>query len=188
MSNKCLQSIRRITLPVVLLGVSITVFPATANAYPDSSRFEPSSEEFQICASQLLAAGMDQPQVAITCARTLHPTELSECVATIEANTELTAEDVLARCERVRRPVELATCVTDINAGREDAIALDVLDYCRRSLLPIRFSNCVLGVGSQINFESTAVALEACITADDRLVDEELLPDFIFREGSSEMP
>ncbi|NJN87408.1 MAG: hypothetical protein HC881_15250 [Leptolyngbyaceae cyanobacterium SL_7_1] len=177
---------RGITIPVVLLGLSITILPATANSYPDSSRFEPSSEEFQTCASQLLAAGVAQPQVAITCARTLHPTELSDCVATIEATTELNAEDILARCERVRRPAELATCVTDINTGRGDAIALDVLDYCRRSLLPIRFSNCVLGVGSEVNFESTAVALEACISASDRLLEEELLPDFIFREESSE--
>lgn len=184
MQNKPLRSIQGITISLATLGLAMTALPVTANFYPDSYRLDPSEEDFQVCASELLAAGIEQADAAVTCARTLRPTELSQCVLNVEQATELAGEDILARCQRVRRPMELSTCLTNINSERSDAIAINVLDYCRRSALPIRFSSCVLGVGREINFESTTVALEACSSAGDRLNNEEVLPDFIFRENN----
>lgn len=161
----------RSVLPVAiaaLIAAHVPLKPATA-AIDDS---------FQLCAAELLEAGVERQVAATACASALHPEELSACVLNIEQSTELAATDAVAACRRVRRPQELSTCVVDLNQTLENAVALEILDNCRRSLLPERYASCVSGIHGTTNYTPTESML-ICISAGDRPRD--LAPSFIPR-------
>ena len=138
-----------------LFAMAIPPEPATAN-----------SNEFEICAAELLRTNISRNLAAKVCAEALYPEDLSLCVLKINAQTPIIADEALYGCQRVRRPLELASCVVDINQYTQNPEALLVLDRCHRSLLPLRFSECVIGLSREIDFSSTE-ALETCITAED---------------------
>ncbi len=139
--------------------------------------------EYEICARELLEAGLPDSDVADACGEALHPADLSECVLEIEEETAIAPETALASCKRVRRPVDLASCVIDIDEDTERVIPLNALDYCRRSLLPLTFSDCVLGLREELLDLDPIPAMDVCITADDRPV--EYLLDFVFSDPGS---
>ena len=165
MVNKGLRShwIRLSTIPFTAAGIVALSLPAAA-IFPAGYRLDPTREDFQTCASELLASGVSEAETAIACSQALHPEELSECVVRIDEATIVEAPDALSRCRRVRRPTEMATCVIEIAEVRGEAIAPEALDYCRNTLLPLRFSNCVAGITTEIPL-SNEVALATCIAA-----------------------
>jgi hypothetical protein len=146
--------------------------PSAASRYRD----EYDAREFQQCVAELRAANIVVEQADIACAMALEPTDLSECVLSINTFTVLAGDVALFSCFRVRRPVELAECVVDINAEVLEprvsgealgAIATATLDHCRRSLLPLRFSACVRGLDREILYDEPRQALSTCIDAED---------------------
>lgn len=123
-------------------------------------------DQFQICAAELLRAGISRENAARTCAEALEPKDLSLCVLKIEQLTPIAADDALFACMRVRRPKELASCTVDINQHTQGSDPVSVLANCRRTLLPLRFSECVIGLSREIDF-SVEGALATCIDAED---------------------
>lgn len=168
-------------MPLLVAGLALTampVQPTQAATYYNPRPYRSSAENYENCAAGLLSTGLQSEETADACAGALYPEALSSCVTTIDAETELTAEDALFGCRRVRRPHELASCVLGITGiSTEGTAPLDVLTYCRRSLLPVRFSNCVAGIASQVTAFSTTEMMTNCIAATNR--PRQVLPNFI---------
>ncbi|WP_204104847.1 MULTISPECIES: hypothetical protein [Spirulina sp. CCY15215] len=173
-------------LPVTALLVAT---PSQANIFSDldvfSRRYRQGqfTEEFAECATQLLGVGVREDQAAIACSEALEPTDVSQCVSSIDTGTVINELYALFACFRVRRPLELAECVVTINdnvlvtrtelagnitvaATELEPLALSTLDHCRRSLLPTRLSACVVGLSQQIPLTPSR-ALNTCIDAED---------------------
>lgn len=173
-------------LPVTALLVAT---PSQANIFGDldvfSRRYRQGqfTEKFAECATQLLGVGVREDQTAIACSEALEPTHVSECVSSIDTQTEINELYALFACFRVRRPLEMAECVVTINenvlvsrgelagnitvaATEIEPLALSTLDHCRRSLLPKRLSACVVGLSQQIPLTPSR-ALNTCIDAED---------------------
>ncbi len=160
----------------LLLSVAIAT-PSSAffyNYYNDSD----DPEDFEDCAEELLDSGLPDEQVAIACAESLVPEDLSACVSDITAHTPVEANTALSECFRARRPVELANCTVDITretiepyyrSDLDDAGvgARDALELCRRSLLPERYSACVVGLSRPRLNLTPMDAMSACIEAED---------------------
>lgn len=123
-------------------------------------------DQFQICAAELLRAGISRENAARTCAEALYPKDLSLCVLKIEELTPVAADEALFACMRVRRPKELASCMVNINQRTQGSDPLLVLANCRSTIRPLRFSECVIGLSREIDF-SLPSALATCIDAED---------------------
>jgi hypothetical protein len=147
--------------------VGVTPLPAQSAPLPD---FALKANDYQVCASQLLTAGIENDVAADACAEALHPHDLSRCVLRIEAGTEVLAEDALSGCKRVRRPLDMSSCVLNVDDDSQGTVPNEALDYCRRSLLPLEFSECVIGLRREIDY-TPLTAMNICISADDRPVD-----------------
>jgi hypothetical protein len=167
---------RGVVLPLSGLVMAFTVPIAPAQAQSTDSDYRARQRDYQICAAQLLEAGVVETVAADACAAALAPRDIGECVSSISSETPIVATDALANCRQVRRPVDLATCVIDISALTENALLSDTLDSCRRSLLPRRFSNCVVWLSLETAIDPGA-ALNACIAAGDR--PRNVLPSFV---------
>lgn len=125
---------------------------------------------FQLCASELLRAGISAAGASDACSAALYPKDLTICVTSIDRQTNIAAADALATCRQVRRPRDLAACVVNISKNTQSVAALDVLDNCRRSLLPVRFADCVVGLNREVDF-SVAQVMATCIDGSDRPQD-----------------
>lgn len=139
--------------------------------------FQIQRNEYETCAANLLAAGIDPPIAAEACGEVLRPKDLSNCVERITRQTSVAALDALLTCRQVRRPLELASCVVDINRETDNPALPEVLDTCRRSLLPKRFADCVVGLSRRIDNLSPTSAMATCLDAGDPVVD--VAPNFI---------
>jgi hypothetical protein len=169
------RSISTIAATVGGLALAVPLFPALATEIP-VSQFD-----YESCAGNLLASGIDADVVAASCGSMFRPQELGSCVVDIAQNTPVDEMDALSNCRQVRRPLELATCVVNIHSMTKDPVIGEVLDRCRRSLLPERFANCVVGVSNPINASKINIppseAMNACIDARDRI--EDTFPTYI---------
>ena len=143
-----------------LMAVAIPSQPAAA--YPRNN--------FQLCASELLRAGISPAAATDACSAALYPRDLTICVVRIDRETNIAAADALATCKQVRRPRDLATCVVNIRNGTQNAPVPDILDNCRRSLLPVRFADCVVGINRELDFSATQI-MASCIDGSDRPQD-----------------
>ncbi len=141
-----------------LLAVGIPAPSAQARNYDNN---------FRLCASELLEAGIAAPVAADACAAALYPRDLTICVVRIDRETNIAAADALETCRQVRRPKDLAKCVVNISNGTQNAVVRDILDNCRLSLLPVRFSECVVGLNKEVDFSAGQV-MATCIDASDR--------------------
>ncbi len=150
-----------ISLPAILF-LAFSPSRAVAEDYD----FEASQDDFNDCASSLVASNISGEAAAIACADTIEPDELSACVSKIQNNLEIASEEALAACYRVRRPEELASCVVDIGNNLGDAEPTLALNNCRRSLLPTRYANCTLGIQNSVPDLSVTEAMETCISAE----------------------
>lgn len=164
--------IRFAATQLAIAGWLAMTLPSTAATVPSSYR-----NDFRSCAGRLVSVGVSSDAAATACAESLGPRDLSKCVAQIEGQTELTAEDALATCRQVRRPNQLATCVVGISRNSQGEAVPAVLDYCGRSLLPERFAECVVGLRREIDVATTQ-AMDTCISARDRLTSD-FLPTFV---------
>ncbi|MDJ0735847.1 MAG: hypothetical protein QNJ47_17590 [Nostocaceae cyanobacterium] len=126
------------------------------------------SNDYRVCAAQLIKASITVDAASQACAKALRPRELSGCVAKIEKRTELDAVDALSSCSMARRPEDLAKCVVGITTNTKDSVNPAVFDYCGRSLLPVRFAQCVVGLNAEIEFATTR-AMDTCIDATDQV-------------------
>ncbi|MBF2022767.1 MAG: hypothetical protein IGR93_22415 [Hydrococcus sp. C42_A2020_068] len=102
--NFCVCLSAAISLPTILLTLSIPIRPAAA------------ANEFSVCVNELIDRGVPAQQAGVACSDALIPKELSECVSKIREGTPIKPEEALTACYRVRRPVDLANCVVDIHA------------------------------------------------------------------------
>lgn len=154
-------------------GLGTTWVP-TAHAFFYPFDLEPDAGDFEACAANLTAEGVDEALAAAVCGRALHPEDLGACVVEMDYEA-LSVDAVLSACTQVRRPDELAGCFNDIR-GQDTAVAeANVLDNCRRSLLPERFANCVVGLRQEVML-STDEVMASCIAAGDR--PRNVLPSF----------
>jgi hypothetical protein len=101
--NFCIRWSTVVTLPTILLTLSIPIRPAAAG------------NEFDTCITELIDSGVSAKQAGVACSDALIPKELSECVGKIREGTPIKPEDAVTACYRVRRPVDLANCVVDIH-------------------------------------------------------------------------
>lgn len=138
----------------------VTAIPCAPAAALRIRSIEP-PDDYQVCATRLLRAGISPNDLANACSGALHPDELSRCVLRIKLRTPINPQDALSACSQVRRPEDVSNCVLEINSHTKNPPIADVLDYCRRSLLPISFSDCVVGLNRAIDI-STARALDSC--------------------------
>lgn len=159
--NKFSRFIRFSATPLTalwLLAVGIPNQPAEARNYDNN---------FRLCASELLKAGIAASAAADACAASLYPRDLTICVVRIDQETNIAAADALATCRQVRRPKDLAKCVVNISNGTQNAVEREILNNCRLSLLPERFAECVVGLNKEVDFSAGQV-MATCIDASDR--------------------
>ena len=104
MQNLSLRISAIISLPTILLTLSLPVRPAAA------------ANEFSACVSEIIGSGVPADLAGVACSDALEPEELSECVSDIRAATPIEGQAALTACYRVRRPVDMAECVVDIHA------------------------------------------------------------------------
>jgi hypothetical protein len=135
-----------------------------------------SQVNYEGCASEMLGHDLNEDTIALACATSFQPKELSACVSQIASNTAISAADALDACREVRRPQELASCTVRIDADFGPDQPLKVLDSCRRSLLPEEFANCTIGLNNQILMD-VDTAMATCLDASDRVRDA--FPTFI---------
>ncbi|NJL86229.1 MAG: hypothetical protein HC886_09980 [Leptolyngbyaceae cyanobacterium SM1_1_3] len=147
-------------LPVIQFAIAGLMAASLPLATPHAAL----SNDFQTCATGLLAAGAESEVAAAACASALNPDYLAECVTDIKAQTQLVLSDIVFACRRVRRPQELASCTTDIHLSLMLDDSASTLDSCRRSLLPLRFSDCVVGLNQAAGLDLDD-ALDRCIGA-----------------------
>ncbi len=126
------------------------------------------SNDYRVCAAQLVKAGITVDAASQACAKALRPRELSACVANIEKRTELDAVNALSSCSMARYPEDLAKCVVGISRNSKEGVNPGIFEYCGRSLLPVRFAQCVVGLGAEMEFATTR-AMETCIDATDQV-------------------
>lgn len=174
------RSISTVAATVGGLALTVPLSPVSATEIPVSQL------DYESCAGNLLASGIDADVVAASCGSMFRPQELGSCVVDIAQNTPVDEMDALSNCRQVRRPLELATCVVNIHSMTKDPVIGEVLDRCRRSLLPERFANCVVGVSNPINAPKFNIppseAMNACIDAPDRI--EDIFPTYIPQDDS----
>lgn len=145
---------------LLLIAVAIPSEPAAA--LPRNN--------FQLCASQLLRAGISAAAATDACSAALYPRDLTVCVYRIDRETNIAAADALTTCKQVRRPRDLASCVINISNGTQNAPVPEILDNCRRSLLPVRFADCVVGINREVDFSASQI-MASCIDGSDRPQD-----------------
>lgn len=126
--------------------------------------------DYDICASELLDAGVDAEAAAIACAGAYRPTDISSCVTGVLDAADVSVIAALTACSRDRRPDEVATCVADIHADLVVDDSQAVLDRCHRTILPKRYAACVIGIADEIGY-ATEDALATCIAAGYRPVN-----------------
>lgn len=160
-STKFSRFIRFSATPLAALWLSVVGIP---NQPAEARNYD---NNFRLCASELLEAGIAASVAADACAAALYPRDLTICVARIDRETNIAAEDALATCRQVRRPKDLAKCVVNISNGTQNAVVRDILDNCRLSLLPLRFADCVVGLNKEVDFSAGQV-MATCIDASDR--------------------
>ncbi|MGF1518213.1 MAG: hypothetical protein ACFCVB_10460 [Nodosilinea sp.] len=137
------------------------------------------ANDFEVCTSRLIEAGIDGGAAAAACGKALHPADLSSCTLDVVGVADIDAEQALLACQRDRRPQELATCVSDIHQSLEIASSTAVLNNCRRSILPVRFAGCVVGVAAAATL-TPAESMSRCSAAGYR--PEDVAPTFIFSQ------
>lgn len=169
-------SMRAIARLSAIALVGTLASPALAFPFYPGGIREGTLEDYEACAEQLLELDVDDSLVSLACGTSYKPRDLSECVADIDLETEISALTALDACREVRRPTELASCTIDIAAKTTTADLPVVLDRCRRSLLPERYANCVVGITNASDLPPLAV-MDDCIDADDRVRD--FYPTFI---------
>lgn len=135
------------------------------------------ANDFEVCTSSLIDAGIDGSAAAAACGKVLHPADLSSCTLDVVSVADVDAEQALLACRGDRRPKELATCVSDIHQSLEIASSTAVLNHCRRSILPMRFADCVVGVATATPL-TPAESMSRCSAAGYR--PEDVAPTFIF--------
>ncbi|WP_341526682.1 hypothetical protein WKK05_29765 [Nostoc sp. UHCC 0302] len=148
--------------PVVAVAGSLTI------SLPSMALSLSYSNDYRVCAAQLLKAGVTSEYAAQGCATAIRPRDLASCVVYIKDRTKISGADALSSCSQSRNPKDLASCVVGISRNTEEAINPAVLTYCGRSLLPVTFARCVVGLRSEIEL-APAVALDTCIDASDRV-------------------
>ncbi|MBW4561144.1 MAG: hypothetical protein KME32_08270 [Mojavia pulchra JT2-VF2] len=152
----------KVTAPfLVIAGWLATMVPSLAVTASYSN-------DYRVCAAQLLRVNITPVAASQACATALRPREVSACAANINKQTQISAASALATCTQARRPEELATCVVGIGRNVKEAVNPELLNYCGRSLLPVRFAQCVVGLRSEINIALTQV-LDTCIDGSDRI-------------------
>ncbi|PZO43661.1 MAG: hypothetical protein DCF17_05535 [Shackletoniella antarctica] len=135
------------------------------------------ANDFEVCTSRLIEAGIDGSEAAGACGKALHPADLSSCTLDVVGVADVDVEQALLACQSDRRPQELATCVSDIHQSLEIASSTVVLNNCRRSVLPTRFADCVVGVATAATL-TPAESMSRCSAAGYR--PEDVAPTFIF--------
>jgi|GEM_PF-867009 len=123
--------------------------------------------DYDLCARELLAAGVEADVAAIACAGSYRPTDVSSCVTGVLNAADVTATAALSACSRDRRPDEVATCVADIHNALVVDDSLAVLARCHRTILPERYAACVTGIADELGY-TTEDALATCIAAGYR--------------------
>ncbi|MBF2004310.1 MAG: hypothetical protein IGS49_02220 [Chlorogloeopsis fritschii C42_A2020_084] len=158
---------------------TLTMLGWLAMALPSMASYESygNPQDYRICASQLLKAGIATESATEACANALRPRDLSSCVVRIERQTQIAAVDALSRCRQARRPEDLRRCVVSISQNTKETVNPAVLDYCGRSLLPVRFAQCVVGLRLATNLDPSQ-ALDTCIDGSDFGITG-FLPSFI---------
>jgi hypothetical protein len=147
---------------------TVPLFPIAASAEEDRN--------YDLCASELLATGLDPDTVAQACSLAYRPTEVSGCVTGVLTLADVTPVEALGACSRDRRPDEVATCVTSIHEVLVVKNSFSVLDYCHRSILPERYAACVIGITATVGY-TTDESLYSCIAAGYR--PENVAPTYI---------
>lgn len=132
--------------------------------------------DYDACADELLAAGVEADAAAIACAMSYRPTEVSGCVSGVLAAADVTPTAALSACSRDRRPDEVASCVATIHGDLVVNDSQSVLDHCHRTILPERYAACVTGIADEIGY-TTEDSLATCIAAGYR--PENLAPTYI---------
>jgi hypothetical protein len=147
----------------------ITIGSLFTSILPTMAITDSFPNEYRVCATQLKRMGVTADPIAQSCAKTLHPAELSACVVKINKYTQIPALDALNSCQQARRPQDLATCVVSISKGgkADPVIAPDALAYCGRSLLPLDFAECVIGLRREVDLTPVQF-LDTCINARER--------------------
>jgi|GEM_PF-6626252 len=183
-----------VTIPLSVAGWSSITLPSAAQLIPDYSSRNYyaypysylSPKDYRDCSSRLLKVKVPAPAVAVACAQTLSPENLSRCVVNIKNKTNNDALDALNTCSQARRPTEVADCVVGISQSTNRKADPADLAYCGNSLLPGRFADCVVGLRRSLNFATPTLALDTCISATDQLLD--LSPNFVPQNGTPPIP
>lgn len=135
------------------------------------------ANDFAICTSALINAGLDNSVAAGACGKALRPADLSSCTLDVASTAEVSTDQALLACQSDRRPKELATCVDEIHQQLEVTDSTAVINSCRLSVLPLRYSDCVVGVASAADL-AVADSLLRCSAAG--YIPTDVAPTFIF--------
>jgi hypothetical protein len=156
---------------LTIAGLLTTTLPSLA--FRDSDRNVNDaykSNDYRVCATRLLKAGVTSSMTAQSCASAIRPSEFSACVDRIKQDRkiQITPEDAVYSCGKSRRPEDLAVCVVSISKNTQRTIDPAALAYCSRSLLPVTFAQCVVGLRKTIDLTPTQ-SLDTCINTGDRV-------------------
>jgi hypothetical protein len=128
------------------------------------------ANDFETCARDLVAAGIESAVAASACGTALRPADVSACVTSVVGVADVSALTALSACSRDRRPREMATCVTSIHNALTVTDSFEVVSNCRLSVLPERYSACVVGLSDGAGL-GVSESLNQCISAGYRPVE-----------------